>query len=161
MKFTQLISRNIGKPETMAEALIGRPTRWIAAKFGVSDSTARRWRNGTQRTLNPFKRDAVMGSPDKETRRKIAADTMRQASAVNVGKIGVDADTGRAKGTRKLGVIQLGPEGRERLEQAAEALENGDEAEAARLTSLAILHSDGRDYGPLHIEDYGPGFHLI
>jgi hypothetical protein len=161
VKFAQLIGRNIGKPVSMAEALTGRTTRWIVEKFGVSDSTARRWRRGAQQTRDPGKRDAVMGSSDRDTRRKIAANAMRGATGMSVGKIGVDADTGRATGSRRLGTIQLGREGTEKMELAADALERGDMAEAERLMSDAILHSDGRDYGPLHVSDYGPGFNLI
>jgi hypothetical protein len=161
VKFQQLIGRNLGKPVSIAEALLGRPTRWIADKFGVSDTTARRWRRGVQAPTQADRRNSVLKSPDKETRRRIAASAMRAASAINVGKLGVDADTGRAKGTRQVGLIHLGNEGRARMAEAADALERGDEAEAARLHSEAILHSDGRDYGPLHAEDYGPGFHYI
>lgn len=161
MKFGQLVSRNIGKPVSVAEALIGRSTKWIADKFGVSETTARRWRRGAQQPRDDDRRNSVLRSPDKDTRRRIAAGVMRGASAISVGKIGVDADTGRATGSRRLGIIQLGPEGRERMARAAEALENGDEELAAQLQSDAILHSDGRDYGPLHVDDYGPGFHFI
>jgi hypothetical protein len=161
MKFGQLVSRNLGKPVSVAEALIGRSTKWIADKFGVSDTTARRWRRGTQQPRDDDRRNSALKSPDKDTRRHIAANAMRGASAINVGKIGVDADTGRGKGQRRLGIVQLGAEGRERMARAAEALENGDEALAAQLQSDAILHADGRDYGPLHVEDYGPGFHFI
>lgn len=169
MKFGQLVSRNLGKPVNVAEALIGRSTKWIADKFGVSESTARRWRGGRPShrggppsgPRDPDKRNSVLRSPDKETRRRIAAGAMRGATAISVGTIDVDADTGDAKGKRRLGIIQLGPEGRERMARAAEALDNGDEALAARLQSDAILHSDGRDYGPLHVDGYGPGFHYI
>jgi hypothetical protein len=167
-----MIGRNVGKPVSIAEALTGRTTKWITEKFGVSASTAQRWRSGrpSHRGGPPSgprdkdRHDAVMGSARSSSqRRKIAAGAMRGASAVNVGKVGVESDTGDEKGTRRVGVIQLGPEGRALMAQAAEALEAGDYALAEMLTDQAILHcpSEGRDYGPLHISDYGPGFSFI
>lgn len=168
MKFKSMIGRNVGKPLSVAEALTGRSTKWIAEKFGVSESTARRWRSG--RPSHPGgppagegskQRGAVMGSAGTAQRRKIAANAMRGASAVNVGKVGVEADTGDEKGSRRVGVVQLGSDGQALMQQAADALERGDYATAERLHDQALLHADGRDYGPLHITDYGGGFSYI
>jgi hypothetical protein len=168
VKFKSIIGRSIGKPLSVAEALAGRSTKWIAEKFGVSESTARRWRSGrpSHRGGPPAGESSrhkgdIMGSAGTGQRRKIAATAMRGASAVNVGKVGVESDTGEETGTRRVGVIQLGTEGRDLMRQAADALERGDYATAERLHDQAILHADGRDYGPLHITDYGPGFNYI
>jgi hypothetical protein len=102
-----------------------------------------------------------MGTAKGGQRRKIAANAMRNASAVAVGKVGVESDTGEETGTRRVGTIQLGTEGRDLMQQAADALEAGNYDLAERLHDQALLHADGRDYGPLHITDYGPGFNYI
>ena len=47
MKFKSMISQ-LGRPLTVAEALTGRDSKWIADKFGVSRRTAQRWKKGTQ-----------------------------------------------------------------------------------------------------------------
>jgi hypothetical protein len=162
MKFTELVSRNLGRPQGMAEALTGRATRWIADRFGVSMTTARRWRNGTQQTRDTGRREGVMKSADRDTRRKVAAGRMRQAQGINVGKLGVKPDTGDQKEqTRNLGFIRLGEQGQALMQQAGDALDRGDDEEAARLQSEAILHADGRDYGPMNATDYGAGFYLV
>lgn len=161
MKFRSMISQ-IGKPVNTAEALAGRSSRWIANKFGVSMRTAQRWRKGTQQpTERGDRREKVMKSAD---RRKVAAQALREARAVNVGKVGVESDTGRVSartGTRNVGIVQLDDRARERMEEAADALDAGDVERAEKLVSDAILNTGGRDYGPLQISDYGPGFHLI
>jgi len=161
MKFKSMISQ-IGKPVNATEALAGRSSRWIANKFGVSMRTAQRWRKGTQQpTERGNRRNAVMKSAD---RKKVAAQALRDTRAVNAGKVGVKSDTGRAKartGTRTVGLVQLDERARERMQEAADALEAGDLERAQELVSDAVLNTGGRDYGPLQIEDYGPGFHLI
>lgn len=160
MKFRSLVSRGVGKPVSMAEALTGRATSWITSKFNVSPSTARRWRSG-QGGEHGKHRQEVMDSAKGEQRRKIAAEAMRNAQAVNVGKVGVESDTGDEKGSRRVGVVQLGSEGRGLMAQAADALQRGDYDLAERLQDQALLHADRRDYGPMHISDYGPGFNYI
>lgn len=161
MKFRSMISQ-IGKPLNPMEALAGRTSRWIANKFGVSMRTAQRWKKGTQLpTDRGDRREKVMKSAD---RRKVAAQALREARAVNAGKVGVESDTGRAgarKGTRNVGIVQLDDGAREKMQEAADALDEGDVERAEKLVSDAILNSGGRDYGPLRISDYGPGFHLI
>jgi hypothetical protein len=161
MKFRSLISQ-IGRPVDATEALTGRTSRWIADKFGVSMRTAQRWKRGTQQpTDRGGRRSKVMQSAD---RKKVAARAIREARAVNVGRVGVEADTGRVgarTGTRNVGLVQLDDSARARMEEAAEALEHGDTDRAEELMSDALLNSGGRDYGPLRISDYSPGFHLI
>lgn len=169
MKFGNLISRNLGKAQSVTEALTGRSTRWISEHFGVSRSTAFRWRTGRQRPGTGERKDAVMGSPDKDTRRRIAADAMRHANAVHVGKVTMRYPGGRGDGTqRNIGTVYLSPEAREKMNEAAEALERGDEQRAEDLWNDALLRSGNRssttgraEYGPLDIGDYGPGTHLI
>ena len=152
----------IGKPVNTAEALAGRSSRWIASKFGVSMRTAQRWRRGQQQ---PSERDGrrakVMKSAD---RRKVAAQVIRQTRAVNAGRVKVVSDTGRAaarEGTRNVGMVQLDDSARDRMQEAADALEEGDTERAEELFSDAVLNTGGRNYGPLRISDYPPGFHLI
>jgi hypothetical protein len=157
VKFRSLVSQ-IGKPVSASEALSGRATSWIAKKFGVSDTTARRWRRGSQAPRSDRK-SRVMATAD---RKQVAANALRNATRVNAGKVKVKPDTGKQKETpRNLGFVPLGTEGRERMAQAADRLEQDDYDGAASLVSDALLHSDGRDYGPLSITDYGPGFDLI
>jgi hypothetical protein len=169
VKFKSMIGRNVGKPVSIAEALTGRTTKWIASKFGVSESTARRWRSGKpshaggppSRPKDADKAAAVMDSAKGDQRRKIAANAMRAATAINVGAVDVESDTGNEKGKRRVGTIVLGAEGRSLLQQAGDALEAGNWDLAERLHDQAILHADGRDYGPLHVTGYGSGFNYI
>lgn len=165
MKFSRLVSHVSGKPVSVAEALTGRATKWIMDKFGVSRSTAQRWKSG--RPSHPggppsrpkgSKADDVMQSADRDTRRKIAAGAMRNATAVNVGVIEVDGDTDRCKGKRNLGTVQLTEAQRAKMAEAAEATEAGNMEDAERLHSEALL---GGNYGPLRITDYNPGFGYI
>jgi hypothetical protein len=162
MRFRSLISQ-IGKPVDASEALANRTSKWVAKHFGVSRRTAQRWKAGTQQ---PGKRvggsERVMDSANSGTRRKVAADALRGASAVNAGRVSVRYPGGRAGGkTRNLGVVQLDERARERMAEAADALESGDLDRAERLVSDAVLNSNGKNYGPLEIDDYPPGFHLI
>lgn len=169
MKFKTMVSRNVGKPVSIAEALTGRTTKWIASKFGVSESTARRWKSGRpshaggppSKPKDAAKAAAVMGSATGAQRRKIAANAMRSATSVNVGTVGIESDTGDEKGSRRVGTVVLGAEGRSLLQQAGDALEAGNWDLAERLHDQALLHADGRDYGPLHVTDYGSGFNYI
>lgn len=171
MKFAQLVGRVIGKAVSVQEALAGRSTKWIAEKFDVSPSTARRWRDGKpshaggppSKPRDSEKTAAVFGSVDRDQRRRIAADAMRGATSVNVGKVEVRIDTGdqHETQTRNLGIVQLGQEGQALMQQAAEAAEAGNMALADELVDRALLHSDGRDYGPCHISGYSSGFTFI
>jgi hypothetical protein len=161
MKFRSMISQ-VGKPVSTAEALTGRSTRWIAKKFGVSIRTAQRWKAGTQQpTEKGGRRAKVAKSAD---RLKVAAKVLRETRAVNAGRVGVKSDTGRAaarEGTRNVGLVHLDDSARDRMAQAADALAAGDVERAEDLVSDAILNTGGRNYGPLQISDYPPGFHLI
>jgi hypothetical protein len=161
MKFRSMISQ-VGKPVDATEALEGRSSRWVANRFGVSMRTAQRWRKGTQEpSAREGRRDQVMASA---SRAKVAANAIRNARAVSAGKVGVKSDTGRAgarTGTRNVGFVELDSGARERMDEAADMLDAGDYEGAQQLMSDAVLNTGGRDYGPLHIEDYPPGFHLI
>jgi hypothetical protein len=152
----------IGKPVSPTEALTGRSSRWIAEKFGVSMRTAQRWKRGTQQpSARDGRRDKVMRSAD---RRKVAAQALRQARAVNAGVVGVESDTGRPSartGSRNVGLVQLDESARSRMREAADALDRGDVDRAEDLFSDAVLNTNGRHYGPLRISEYPPGFHLI
>lgn len=161
MKFPRIISQ-IGKPQNSAEAVINRSTKWIAQQFGVSRRTAQRWKAGTQQpTDRGGRRESVIKSANKETRQANAANALRNAQAINAGRVGVIDTSGQKKSKRNLGVVQLDPAARALMQQAAEQLEAGNEAEAERLMSQAILTSGGKNYGPLEIDDYPPGFHTI
>jgi hypothetical protein len=153
----------LGKPTTISEALTGRSSKWIADKFGVSRRTAQRWLKGTQQP-KPDRRAAVLKSVDAKQRRKIAAEAIREARAVNAGRVAVKADTGRAaarEGTRNVGLVQLDSTAQARMGEAARALESGQLGRAEELFSNAVLNTNGRHYGPLQISDYPPGFHLF
>src|SRR5690242_5438012 len=168
MKFGSLISQ-IGKPQNVAEALVNRSSKWIADHFGVSRRTAQRWKAGSQQ---PGKRvggpERVVKSANVETRRTVAASALRGASAVNVGRVEVVDKSPRGKGPkpgknfRNVGVVQLDQRGRERMNEAAEALEAGDTERAERLMSEAVLRSPDKDYGSaLDVADWPAHFHLI
>lgn len=161
MKFPRIISQ-IGKPQNAAEAVVNRSTKWIAQHFGVSRRTAQRWKAGTQQpTDRGGRRESVIKSANKETRQANAANALRNAQAINAGRVGVVDKSGGKKSKRNLGVVQLDPAARALMQQAAEQLEAGNEDEAERLMSQAILTSGGKNYGPLEIDDYPPGFHTI
>jgi hypothetical protein len=161
MKFTRIISQ-IGKPQNAAEAVVNRSTKWIAQHFGVSRRTAQRWKAGTQQpTDRGGRRESVIKSANKETRQANAANALRNAQAINAGRVGVVDKSGGKKSKRNLGVVQLDPAARALMQQAADQLETGNEDEAERLMSQAILTSGGKNYGPLEIDDYPPGFHTI
>ncbi len=168
MKFTSLISQ-IGKPQNVAESLANRTSKWIAEHFGVSRRTAQRWKAGSQQ---PGKRvggpEKVMGSASAETRRTVAASALRGATAVNVGRVEVVDKSPRGKGPRpgrnfrNVGVVQLDPASRNRMNEAAEALEAGDTQRAEQLMSEAVLRTAGKDYGAaLEVADWPAHFHLI
>lgn len=163
MKFGRMISQ-IGKPQSASEAVINRTSKWIAQHFGVSRRTAQRWKAGTQQpTDRGGRRESVIKSANKETRQAVAAQALRNAQAINAGRVGVRYPGGRvgAGGKRNLGVVQLDPASRELMQRAAEQLEMGNEEAAEQLVSQAILTSNGKNYGPLEIDDYPPGFHTI
>lgn len=161
MQFPGLISQ-IGKPLSVSEALTGRSSRWVAKRFGVSMRTAQRWKRGTQQpTDRDGRRAKVLKSAD---RRKVAAQVIRDTQAVSAGTVGVESDTGRAgarSGTRNVGLVQLDGGARARMDEAADALDAGDMDRAKQLFSDAVLNTNGRNYGPLRISDYPPGFHLL
>jgi hypothetical protein len=161
MKFRSMISQ-VGKPVNATEALTGRTSRWIADKFGVSMRTAQRWRKGTQQpTERGDRRTKVMQSAD---RRKVAARVVRETRTIIAGRVGVKSDTGRQaarEGTRNVGLVELDEQAQERMQEAADALDAGDTERAEELMSDAILNSGGRNYGPLRISEYPPGFHLL
>jgi hypothetical protein len=153
----------LGRPVTIAEALTGRDTKWIADKFGVSRRTAQRWKKGTQQP-KPDRRPAVIKSVDAKQRRKIAAEAIREVRAVNAGRVAVKSDTGKyaaTESTRNVGLVQLDESARDRMRQAADALDRNEVDQAEALFSDAVLNTNGRNYGPLQISDYPPGFHLI
>jgi hypothetical protein len=167
MRFTSLVSQ-IGKPQNVAEALVNRTSKWIADHFGVSRRTAQRWKAGSQQ---PGKRvggpEQVAKSANAETRRTVAASALRGATAVNVGRIEV-VDKSPRKGARpgkqyrNVGVVQLDPEARERMNEAAEAIEAGDTERAERLMSEAVLNTpDYNTGGALNVADWPAHLHLI
>jgi hypothetical protein len=179
MKFTSLISQ-IGKPQNVAEALVNRSTKWIAEHFGVTQRTAQKWKSGKGRkqadgTYKPQAPGKEVGGPERvkksasaETRRMLATQAMRAATAINVGRIAVK-DVSPKKGKprqgveyRNVGVVQLDPESRARIDEAARALDSGDTVRAEQLMSTAILRTAGKDYGgALVIADWPAHFHLI
>ncbi len=168
MRFTNLISQ-IGKPQNVAEALTNRTSKWIAQHFGVSRRTAQRWKAGSQQ---PGKRvggpEQVEKSANAETRRKVAAQAMRGATAVNVGRIEVVDKSPRGKGPRpgknyrNVGVVQLDTASQALMNEAAEAIEDGDTERAEELMSEAVLHSyGGGAESALSVADWPAHFHLI
>jgi hypothetical protein len=168
VRFTSLVSQ-IGKPQNAAEALVNRTSRWIVKHFGVSMRTAQRWKKGTQQ---PGKRvggpEQVTKSANAETRRTVAAQAMRGTTAVNVGRVEVVDKSPRGKGPkpgknfRTVGVVQLDERSRERMAEAADALEAGDTERAGQLMSEAVLRTSGKDYGgALEVADWPAHFHLI
>jgi hypothetical protein len=169
VKFKSMVSA-IGKPVNASEALTGRSSRWIAGKFGVSMRTAQRWRKGTQQpTDKGDRREKVMKSADADTRRKVAAEALRDARAVNVGRVQVVDKSPRGKGKgrkrdeyRNVGVVQLDGTSRDKMREAADALESGDTDRAERLMSEAVLTSPGKNYGSaLDVADWPAHLHLI
>jgi hypothetical protein len=178
MKFTSLVSQ-IGKPQNVAESLVNRTSKWVADHFGVSLRTAQKWKSGkgrkqadgTYKPQAPGKEvggsEGVVKSANAETRRTVAASALRGASAVNVGRIEV-VDKSPRKGARpgkqyrNVGVVQLDPEARERMNEAAEAIEAGDTERAERLMSEAVLNTpDYNTGGALNVADWPAHFHLI
>lgn len=170
MRFRSLVSQ-IGKPVNPAEALGNRSSKWIARHFGISRRQAQRYKAGQaslDRPQDRARRDQVMGSADSDTRRKVAADALRGARAVHVGRVEVvdKSPKGKAKrpgrNFRNVGTVQLDERSRERMNAAADALESGDTEHAERLLSEAVLRTAGKDYGgALDVADWPPGFHPI
>ncbi|MGH3283601.1 MAG: hypothetical protein ACRDPD_02755 [Streptosporangiaceae bacterium] len=169
MKFRNLISQ-VGKPLSTSEALINRPTKWIAEKFGVSRRTAQRWKKGTQqpspRVGGPD--TVIKDSTNADTRKAVAANAIRNAQAAHVGRVSVVDKSPRGNGPkpgknfRNLKVVNFSEREREQMSRAADALERGDTEQAERLMNDAIMgaYGGGAD-SALSIEDWPPGFHLI
>lgn len=168
MKFTSLVSQ-IGKPQNVAESLVNRTSKWVAEHFGVSRRTAQRWKAGSQQPGNRVGGPGrIEKSANAETRRTVAAQALRGATAVNVGRIEVVDKSPRGKGPkpgknyRNIGVVQLDPDSRERMNEAAEALEAGDTERAEQLMSEAVLRTPDYDTrGALDVADWPTHFHLI
>jgi len=167
MKFTSLISQ-IGKPQNVAESLVNRTSRWIADHFGVSRRTAQRWKAGTQQPGKGVGGPSrVEKSANAETRRTLAVSALRGATAINVGRIAVvdkSPKKGRKAGEtyRNVGVVQLDPASRERVDEAANALAAGDTERAEQLMSTAVLNTpDYNTGGALNVADWPAQFHLI
>jgi len=119
MKFSRMISQ-VGKPQSVAEAVVNRSTKWIAERFGVSRRTAQRWKKGTQQpSEKEGRRERVEKSANKETRQAVAAQALRSAQAVNAGRVGVVDKSGGKTSKRNLGVVQLDQGARDIMRQAA------------------------------------------
>lgn len=169
MKFRTLVSQ-IGKPRDVSEALADRSTKDIAKQFGVSLRTAQRWKAGSQQ---PSKKQGGPGGVLKkldtpDTRRKVAANAVRDARGAHVGRIPVVDKSPRGKGKFKPTYRNLkdvnfeNPEARRKLNDAADAIERKDYDRAEDLLSDAVMiaYGGGAD-SALSIEDWTPGFHLI
>jgi hypothetical protein len=169
VKFKTLVSQ-IGKPLSVAEALADRDTKSIAAQFGISRRTAQKWKAGTQQPDKKKQGGAtgVLKKLDTPTnRRKIAATVVRNAQGAAVGRIAVVDKSPRGKkaktGFRNVGTVDFNNDrSRDRLNDAADAIERRDYDRAEQLFGEAVLGTPGKDYGSaLEINDWPPGFHLF
>jgi hypothetical protein len=171
VKFQTAIS-TIGKPVNVSEALINRSSKWVAKKFGVSIRTAQKWKAGTQQ---PGKKaggpQKVIKSADADTRRKVAANAIRNGSTVHIGSVQVQGSNDKKPTTRKIGKSwTVNAAMRERMNRAADALDRGDMAAAEREMNAAVMNryagestAGGRDSSGgigswLTITDWGTGF---
>ena len=171
MKFQTAIS-SIGKPRNVAESLINRSSKWVADHFGVSVRTAQRWKKGTQQ---PSKRvggpERVTKSANADTRRKVAANTLRTGTTVHVGSVQVQGSGDKKPGTRKINEAwQVTPAMRAGMDRAADALDRGDLATAEQEMSAVVMNryagdssGGGRDSSGgigsfVNITDWGTGF---
>jgi hypothetical protein len=171
VKFQSVIS-SLGKPVNVAEALVNRSTKWIAKQFDVSIRTAQRWKKGTQQPGKGVGGPGeVMKTANADTRRKVAANAIRNGTTVHVGAVSVQGSSDKKPTTRKINKAwQVTPAMRERMDRAADALERGDMATAEREMNAAVMdryagerQAGGRDSSGglgsfLTITDWGAGF---
>ena len=140
MKFSSAISR-IGKPVNASEALLNRTSKWIADHFGVSRRTAQRWKAGTQQPSEKGgRKEQVMGSPDADTRRAVAAKALREAQTLHIGNVSVQYSS-ETPTKRKINKDwQVTPEMRERMDRAADHLEAGNVGAAEQEMNAAVMN---------------------
>lgn len=107
-------------------------TRWIADTEGVSQRTGRRWMSDTP----PPSR--IPNIIQLVTAEQLAAQRLRGATGIDFGTVLVEYD-GRDEGSRYIGYLDINDYMRGYLEQAIEALEEGDLDLAADAFSNAAI----------------------
>lgn len=147
----------------------GQASRYLADRYGVSRRTAQKWLKGDQApAVRGGTRGKVQG--DRNASLKIAADKMRNARGLAVGKVQViDKSKGNPAGNRNVGVVAVDPQMRQELATAAELLEAGMVEQAQQIVSDAIMGGYGQARGgnretargALEIDDYPGGINFI
>jgi hypothetical protein len=172
MKFSDVIGK-IGTPVNRDEAVAairaehGKGARaWLADKFGVTRDTAGRWLSGKQ---SPSKASggtsALNGSASKN---HVAAQALRGAQIVDVGKAKVKVISPGTSEERNIGSLNVSPEMQAKLEAAADLMETGDTAGAEALIKEAVLEEYGAQRGGnrgaissiMDLEEFGGGFNI-
>lgn len=125
----------------------GEASAYLADQYGVSRRQAQRWLAGKGAPdIKSGRRDAVRNDP--RAARKRAADRMRSAKVIAVGKVNVVSKSSqKGAGTRNVGVVTVSPAVHRLLSQAADNLESGNGAEAGQAASDAIMRAYGESKG--------------
>ncbi len=166
MKFQQAMTgmRPVSVKEAMAayRSEYGRGARRrLAQEHGVTPDTAGRWLSGKQ---SPSARGGRRGQVlDRVPRNRLAAQVIRGAQGVSVGKVKVNDYHGKPAGSRPIGTVPVDAELREQLNWIADQVEQGQYSDAEPALSEAIIQAYGRRVGgresipsgTLTVTDYG------
>jgi hypothetical protein len=132
-------------------------SRYLADTYGVSMRTAQRWLAGTQAPAES-RRSQVESDPSAQ--RASTAQRIRSASAVNVGVAAVvSKSSGKADGSRNVGLRIADGRMHRDLERAANLYESGDDERAEEAFSDAIMRSYGAGEA-LQMDDFPDGLGL-
>lgn len=129
--------------------------RWVAATEGLSERSGRRWMSATP---PPRRTTAII---ELVTREALVAQRLRRTTGIDAGTVTVEYD-GRDEGTRYIGYLDVNDYMAGYLEQAAEALEEGDLDAAEDAFSNAVIggYSPGLE-DTLKVTEYVDGVGVI
>jgi len=150
VKFDQAMTgmRPVSVGEAMAayRSEYGRGARRrLAQEYGVTPDTAGRWLSGKQA---PSARGGRRGQVlDRVPRNRLAAQVIRGAQGVSVGKVKVNDYHGKPAGSRPIGTVPVDAELREQLGGVADLVEQGELGDAEAALSEAIIQAYGRRVG--------------
>jgi len=156
------------RPTDTSEAMAAYRTEYgrgarrrLAQDYDVTPDTAGRWLSGKQApSTRGGKRQQVLAAAP---RGRVAANRIRGARAVSVGKVTVHDNSGDRSSKRNIGIVPVDREMRQQLNEVADLVEQNRITEADELMSNAILQGyakaksrDSRAIPPdvLRIADY-------
>jgi len=150
VKFDQAMTSmqpvSVGEAMAAYRSEYGRGARRrLAQEHGVTPDTAGRWLSGKQApSARSGRREQVL---DQVPRNRLAAQVIRGAQGVRVGKVQVNDYHDKPAGSRPIGTLPVDAELREQLGEVADLVEQGELGDAEAALSEAIIQAYGRRIG--------------